>query len=183
MLICTPVKRNAAENTGNTGTVIRYNISRNDHTRTFNLSGADRTLVEDNAIYTAARDDVQILLVSNWDGWSKDAVFRNNTFDVAGTAHYGHELHRDPDGRYEIAPGWGGAQGIVFEGNRYFGRNLDLPPDAKAVADSSSHPANLNWDEPVFDTAHPKDFPEFLARRRKWMMELFTVQFGHWPRI
>ena len=43
MLICTPGKRDPSENIGNTGTEIRYNISRNDHARIFNLSAAERT--------------------------------------------------------------------------------------------------------------------------------------------
>jgi hypothetical protein len=43
ILICTPVKRNRRENVGNVGTVVRYNISRNDHTRAFHLTGAEHT--------------------------------------------------------------------------------------------------------------------------------------------
>jgi hypothetical protein len=179
MLICTPVKRDLAENIGNTGTVIRHNISRNDHNRIFNLSGADQTTVEENAIYTSSKDDVQVLLVSNWDGWSKGAVFRGNTFDVAGTAHYGHEIHRSQDGKYEIAPGWGEATDIHFEGNRFFGHNADLPPDPKALIDSAYHPDSLNWNEPVFNPAHPEDFSAYLVKHRQWMTQLFTAQFGH----
>ena len=51
MLICTPVARNQQDNLGNTGTVIRNNISRNDRVRIFHLSGADDTTVTHNAIY------------------------------------------------------------------------------------------------------------------------------------
>jgi len=183
MLICTPVRRNSAENAGNTGTVIRYNISRNDHNRIFNLSGADQTTVEDNAIYTSPQDDVQVLLVSNWEGWSKEAAFRRNIFDIGGTAHYGHEVHRSEEGKYEIAPGWGGATDIEFEGNRYFGRNIDLPSDPKATVDSNYHGEILDWKEPLFDPAHPEEFPAYLTRHRRWMMQLFTTQFGHAPRL
>jgi len=183
MLICTPVKRNPAENIGNTGTVIRHNISRNDHNRIFNLSGADQTTVEQNAIYTSAKDDVQMLLVSGWDGWSKGAVFRQNTFDVEGTAHYGHEVHRGQDGKYEIEPGWGEATDIHFEGNRFFGRNADLPSDPKALIDPAYHPDSLNWNEPVFNPAHPEDFSAYLVKHRQWMTQLFTEQFGHSPQF
>jgi hypothetical protein len=183
MLICAPGKRNPAENIGNTGTVIRHNISRNDHNRTFNLSGADQTTVEQNAIYTSPEDDVQVLLVSSWDGWSKGAVFRQNTFDVAGTAHYGHEVHRSQDGKYEIAPGWGEATDIQFEGNRFFGHNVDLPPDPKALIDPTYHSESLDWNEPVFNPAHPEDFSAYLVEHRQWLMQLFTAQFGHSPQL
>jgi len=183
MLICTPGKRNPDENFGNTGTVIRYNISRDDHSRIFNLSGADQTTVEENAIYTAPKDDVQVLLVSSWDGWSKDAIFRNNTFDVAGTAHYGHEISRNQDGKYEIAPGWGEATNIRFEDNRYFGRNMDLPPDPKATVDQKFHSEDLDWDEPMFDPAHPERFSAYLEQHRQWMIRLFTAQFGQLPQL
>jgi hypothetical protein len=183
MLICTPGKRDPAENIGNTGTVIRHNISRNDHNRIFNLSGADQTTVEQNAIYTSPKDDVQVLLVSSWDGWSKGAVFRQNTFDVAGTAHYGHEIHRSQDGKYEIAPGWGDATDIQFEGNRFFGHNADLPLDPKALIDPTYHSESLDWNEPVFNPAHPEEFSAYLVEHRRWMMQLFTAQFGQLPQL
>ncbi|MEI9970842.1 MAG: hypothetical protein WDO73_01640 [Ignavibacteriota bacterium] len=51
MLICTPGRRNAQDNIGNQGTVIRYNISHNDRSRIFHLSGGDNSTVEHNAIY------------------------------------------------------------------------------------------------------------------------------------
>jgi hypothetical protein len=178
MLICTPGKRNTKENIGNTGTVIQHNISRNDHARIFNLSGADQTTVENNAIYIAPQDDVQVLLVSNWDGWSNGAIFRDNTFDVAGTGRYGHEVLRNSDGTYRIAPGWGGARDIRFEGNRYFGRNVDLPTDPAAVVDSHFHAANIHWQEPVFDPARPERFSSWLASHRRWMLRLFADEFG-----
>jgi hypothetical protein len=183
MLICTPVKRNPSENIGNTGTVIWHNISHHDHNRIFNLSGADQTTIEENVIYTSPEDDVQALLVSNWDGWSKGAIFLRNTFDVAGTAHFGHEVHRSQDGKYEIAPGWGGATDIQFDGNRYFGRNLDLPSDSKASIDRNYHPDKLNWSEPSFNPAHPGTFSTYLVQHRRWMMQLFISQFGHLPQL
>lgn len=178
MLICTPVKRNPQENVGNTGTVIQYNISRNDHARIFNLSGADQTTVENNAIYVAPQDDVQVLLISKWDGWSKGAIFRANTFNIAGTGRYGHEVLRNSDGTYRIAPGWGDAKDIRFEGNRFFGMNLDRPVDPTAVVDSHSHAENINWQEPVFDPTRPERFSLWLEKHRRWMIHLFVSQFG-----
>jgi len=168
MLICTPVKRNPLENAGNTGTLIQHNISRNDHARIFNLSGADQTTVESNAIYIAPGDDVQVLLTSNWEGWSSGAVFRDNTFDVAGTGRYGHELQRHQDG----------AKDIRFEGNRYFGRFVDMPVDTAAVVDSSFHPNRIDWNEPKFDPSRPEKFSTYLKKHRRWMLHLFARQFA-----
>jgi len=183
MLICTPGKRDQRENLGNTGTVIEHNISRNDHARIFNLSAADETTVEHNAIYIAPQDDVQILLVSKWDGWSKGAIFRDNTFDVAGTGRYGHEVQRSKDGTYGIAPGWGEASDIRFEGNRYFGKNVDQPADQAAVVDPQAHTTRIDWQEPVFDPAHPEQLSSWLATHRRWMLRMFASQFGEAPRL
>ncbi len=183
MLICTPVKRDKW-NVGNTGTVIRYNISRNDHERIFNLSGADQTLVEHNAVYVGPDKDVQILLVSNWDGWSTNALFRDNLFDVAGTGRYGHETSRDvKTGKYIIAPGWGGARDIRFEGNQYYGRNIDIPQDPEAKIDPKYRKANIDWKEPVFDPAQPEGFGKYIAAHRRWMLRMFTEQFHFTPQL
>ena len=119
MLICTPGKRNPKDNLGNLGTLVRYNISRNDRTRVFQLVGAEQTTVHDNAIYTGPGIDVQMMIATNWDGWADGAIFRNNTFHVEGTARYGHEIARR-QGDYDIGPGWGPAKDIVFEGNRVY---------------------------------------------------------------
>ncbi len=176
LLICTPVQRNPLDNLGNDGTVVRHNISRNDRTRIFNLSGADNTTVRDNAIYVGRGLDVQVLLVSNWQGWSKGAVFAGNSFYVDGVARYGHEVKRFEDGTYAIEPGWGGATGIIFEGNRYSGKQVDRPEDSKAVLDAV--PPEIDWEAPQFDPAKPDEFEAYLAKHRQWMMRLFERQFG-----
>lgn len=183
MLICTPGNRNPKENIGNIGTVIEHNISRFDHSLTFNLSGADQTTVTRNAIYTKSLDEVQILVVSHWDGWSKGALFRANVFDVAGIGRFGHAVRRKPDGSYEIAPGWGGAEDIHFEGNSYYGRILDIPEDTSGAIDSHYRPSKLDWSEPSFDPAHPEDFTAYLTKHRDWMIRLFTAQFGAPPTL
>jgi hypothetical protein len=181
MLICTPAKRDPEKNIGNTGTVVEYNISRNDHARIFNLSGADQTTVEHNAVYTSEHEDVQIVLTSSWDGWSNGAVFRGNTFDVAGIGRYGHGIDRGSDGAYRIAPGWGGATGVVFERNEFFGHNIDLPYDPSATVDAKYHAARVNWREPVFDPANPRRFSAYLKKHRQWMLQLFAKQLGRIP--
>jgi hypothetical protein len=177
MLICTPGKRNPKDNVGNLGTLVRYNISRNDRTRVFQLVGAEQTTVHDNAIYTGPGIDVQMMITTNWDGWADGAIFRNNTFHVEGTARYGHEIARR-QGDYDIGPGWGPAKNIVFEGNRYIGRNIDRPEDPKGVVEESAKPPNLDWNAPQMDPSKPEGFDAFLARHRQWMMRLFERQFG-----
>jgi hypothetical protein len=178
MLICTPGKRNRTENVGNTGTVVRYNISRDDRTRIFNLTGAEHTLIEGNAIYVGWNLDVQILLTSDWDGWADDAIFRKNRFYVEGTARYGHETVRNPDGTYAIAPGFEPARNIVFEGNRYAGRHIDRPADAAAIEEPLGGAARPGEGAPEFDPAFPDKFDEFLAAHRAWMVRMFEREFS-----
>lgn len=178
MLICTPGKRNPAQNVGNIGTIVRHNISRNDRARIFHLSAAEKTVVEDNAIYVGPDLDIQMLIVTNWDGWADGALFRHNTFYVQGTVRYGHDVGHTEAGTYQIAPGWGPARGIVFEGNRYIGRHIDRPEDAAGVTEVSSAAPQLEWNGPQFDPAQPDGFDAFLKLHRQWMLRLLQGQFG-----
>ena len=178
MLICTPGKRDASENIGNIGTVVRHNISRNDRAHIFHLSAAEQTTVQDNAIYVGAGIDVQMLVVSNWEGWADGAVFRDNEFYVQGVARYGHAVSNGKDGSHEIAAGWGPAKNIIFDGNHYLGRNIDAPADPKGTRSQQAPAPSLDWNEPEFDPAHPAAFDAFLAKHRTWMMHLFEQQFG-----
>ena len=178
MLICTPGQRDPQENLGNSGTLIRYNISHNDRTRIFHLGGAaENTTVHDNAIYVGPGMDVQMLAVTDWEGWADNVIFRDNIFYVEGTARYGHEVSRK-DGIYTITPGWGPAKGIVFEGNRYIGHHIDRPVDLKGIAEELGKKPQLDWNEPQFDPAKPDDFGTFLPKHREWMLRLFEQQFG-----
>lgn len=178
MLICTPVKRDEANNIGNIGTIIRYNISRNDRHRIFNLSGADDVRVENNLIYIGPGDDVQALLVSMWDGWSKNALLAHNRFYIEGHASWGHQLSRDEDGIYHIAPGWGGARDIRFVGNDYFGPNATAPEDSEGHIDRSRSAPAWSAGEPHFDPSSPAHFDEFIQKHRGWMMSMMQQQFG-----
>ncbi len=177
MLICTPGRRNPKENIGNIGTEVRYNISRNDRTRIFHVSGGDDTTVHDNAIYVGPGIDVQMLLLSDWTGWANGLMFRNNWFYVQGTARYGHQISRSKDGTYGIASGWGPAQGVAFEGNHYYGHNIDAPEDAAGARQAAVNAPALDWNEPVFN-GDPQEFDAFMAAHRAWMLRLFKDQFG-----
>ncbi|HWR51304.1 MAG TPA: right-handed parallel beta-helix repeat-containing protein [Bryobacteraceae bacterium] len=178
MLICTPGKRNAAQNIGNIGTVVRHNISRNDRARIFHVSAAEKTLVHDNVIYVGPDLEVQMLLLSDWSGWPDGAVFRNNTFYSAGTSRYGHESARSKDGTYTIAPGFGPARGVAFEGNRFYGRHIDPPADPKGIVDPAVPTPKADWNAPEFDPSSPANFDAYLKRHRQWMQNLFD---GHFP--
>jgi hypothetical protein len=177
MLVCTPGRRNPQDNIGNTGTVIRRNISRNDLTRIFHISGGDNTNIEDNAIYVGPGLDVQMLVLSDWQGWANGALFRNNRFYVRGIARYGHGL-KGSDGTYALAAGPGDAKGIVFEGNLYAGRHVDRFDDATGVLQDEVTAPGVDWDGPQFDPANPDGFDAFLTMHRRWMLRLFQQQFG-----
>jgi hypothetical protein len=181
-LICSPVRRNQEDNVGNTGTLVRYNVSRNDRARIFHLSGADQTTIHDNAIYVGEGSDVQLMLVTEWSGWSTGAALRNNRFYVDGTARYGHGVKRLEDGTYAMEPGWGGARDIVFESNYYGGSHVDRPQDASAIEGQQQRPA-VRWDAPEFDPASPDGFDGFLKQHREWMLRMFERQFGRPVRL
>jgi hypothetical protein len=177
MLVCTPGRRNAQDNIGNTGTVIRHNVSRNDLARIFHISGGDNTTIEDNAIYVGPGLDVQMLVLTDWQGWANGALFRNNRFYVQGIARYGHGLKRS-DGTYALEAGPGDAKGILFEGNLYAGKQVDRFEDAKGVVVDEVKAPRVDWEVPQFDPASPDTFDGFLAKHRQWMLRLFQQQFG-----
>lgn len=179
LLICSPGRRNPAENIGNIGTVARYNISRNDRARIFHLSAAEDTVVHDNAIYVGPDHDVQMLITTDWEGWARGAVFKNNTFYVRGTARYGHAGGKRQDGTYPIAAGWGLARDVTFEGNRYYGKHVDPPQDPQGKFAEAINEPNIDWNAPQFDPSRGQDgFERFLRAHRAWMIRLFEKQFG-----
>ena len=178
MLICSPGERNPAQNIGNFGTIVRHNISHNDRNRIFHMSAVEHTLVEENAIYVGPGLDVQMLLASNWSGWTDDAVFSNNRFYVEGVARYGHASASHPDGTYDIAPGWAPARNIVFSGNQYFGKQIDKPEDATGTVDPRVPATTRDWTGPPFDPARPDDFDAFMAKHKAWLSELMRSEFG-----
>ena len=184
MLICAPAKGTLGNFIGNTGTVVRNNISWHDHSRTFILAGPTaHTLIEDNAIYIANGDNVQALITAEWDDWAKDVTFRGNMLASQGTAFYGHAASQNKDGTYDLKTGWGGARGgnIVFENNRFLGNHVDPPETATPGDASGADIAEQMQKEPHFDPANPVDFDAYLTKHRAWMIELFTRQFGQPP--
>jgi hypothetical protein len=181
LLICTPGKRKQEDNLGNVGTVVRYNISRDDRARIFHISAAEKTLIHDNAIYIGKGLDVQMLLLSDWSGWAKDLEFRNNLFVSDGIARYGQQASRGEDGSFEVKAGWGPAQEVRFHDNRYEGRHLDKPQEAAASQATAPAPVPLHWPGPLFNPEHPETFRKFIPAHRTWMIGLMEKQFHRKP--
>jgi hypothetical protein len=162
MLICSPGKRNEHENIGNKDTVVRRNISRNDRARIFHVSAVENAAIEENWIYIGAGLDVQLLLLTDWEGWADGVALRANKYVIEGSARSGHAVGRGKDGSYEMAEGWGPARHVTLEGNEELKKGV-------AVAD---------WDGPQFDPSQPDEFPAFIAAHRKWMEGLMRAHFG-----
>ncbi|MFZ2994913.1 right-handed parallel beta-helix repeat-containing protein [Sphingobium sp.] len=168
LLVCSP-RRNDTDNLGNRGTVARFNVSRNDASRIFQLSGnASDVLIEKNVIHVGKGMDVQMIAATQWDGWARDVRVRDNIYKVAGTARYGSESGRNgPD--YLITPGFAPVEAIRFDDNRYLGRHIDPPADGAGQPFVPYVEPVLDWQVPTFDPARAEGFADYLAKHRAWM--------------
>jgi hypothetical protein len=169
ILICDDAGQRPGVSIGNTGTIVRYNLSQDDRTRTFNLPGpVKNTQIYNNTIYVATGMDVNVVQMANWGGWPEDTLFTNNVFKVAGKARYGHEVGRHPDGRYDIAPGMEPARGTRFDGNVFLGEHIDEPRDEHAITSGPAPPdRGAKWVTKDFeDAATPQ------ARHEAWISYL-----------
>lgn len=148
MLICTP------GNAVNEDTIIRYNVSVRDginSARVFHFGGgAKRTHVYHNTIVIGPRQDLPMLLFTEWDGGkAADTRFTNNLFVVedGGRATYQ----------------FGSSSGNVFENNVFCGRHEGLP---KGVTISPTPKFSGTWSPTpgfkaakVLRPASARDFP------------------------
>lgn len=122
LLICNEGGHSDTESAGNTGTIIRYNLSQNDRTRGINIAGPVKdTAIYNNTIYIGPEHSVNLVLFSDWHGWSEDTRLLNNIFYVAGKGQFSYGISRAEDGAYETAPGFGQSKENVFDSNVYFG--------------------------------------------------------------
>lgn len=171
LLICSP-KYNGAGNLGNRGTVARFNVSRNDGSRIFQLSGnVSDAQVENNVVHVGKTLDVQMIIATYWDGWARDVRFSDNIYKVAGTARYGSEAGRSgPD--YLIKPGFATVESLRFRDNSYIGRHIDPPQDAAGQILTPYVEQRADWQVPLFDPARPDGFTDFIIRHRVWMMTM-----------
>ena len=116
ILICTP------GNSYNEDTVIRYNISQNDginSARVFHFGGgAKHTQVYNNTIYVGPKQDLPLILFTEWQGGNAQGTrFYNNIFYVDGRATYD----------------WGKARDTIFENNVFYGTHIKPPLDARGT--------------------------------------------------
>lgn len=132
LLICNEGGHGGEESAGNSGTVVRYNISQNDRTRGINIAGpVTDSLIYNNTIYVGPERTVDLVLFSDWHGWSESTHFYNNIFYVAGAAGFSYASSRGADGAYVTAHGFGASKGNVFDANVYYGvEALDSDPHA-----------------------------------------------------
>jgi hypothetical protein len=136
MLICTP--KPDKNNVGCVGTIIRYNLSVNDHTRTFDIGGgAKDTYIYNNTIYVGNSMDVKLANYGTWgeDNWSDGMYFYNNIFyaDEGATLRVVERTKSLGDGRRESAPGFGKSTNNIFKANAYFGNVLNVPDDPDGI--------------------------------------------------
>jgi hypothetical protein len=134
LLICNDSAVKTPTSVGNTGTIIRYNLSVNDGLRqqptregifspTFHISGFCKdTKIYNNTIIIPKKPaeaiDCHLLRMDNWgNAWPENTIFQNNIFYVEGETNYK----------------FGGDTGTVFLNNFYFGIHNYQPADAKAI--------------------------------------------------
>jgi hypothetical protein len=122
VLICNEGGQKPDESAGNTGTIVRYNVSVNDRTRGINIAGpVEGAQVYNNTIYVGKEHSVDMVLHSDWGGWASSTAFYNNIFYVEGTARFSYGVSRDPDGAYVTKTGMGQSTNNTFDSNVYYG--------------------------------------------------------------
>jgi hypothetical protein len=132
LLICDDGGQTQHDSVGNSGTIIRYNISENDRTRGINMAGpVKNSLIYNNTFYVGRDRKVDLLLHSDWNGWAQGTFLYNNIFYVQGSAQFSYGTSRASDGAYLTAAGFGRSKDNIFDSNIYYG-NLTAPADPHA---------------------------------------------------
>jgi hypothetical protein len=129
LLICNEGGWDPKVSAGNSGTIVRYNISQNDHRKVINIAGPiTDSSIYNNTIYVGKGEDVDLFLYSDWKGWADGTHFYNNIFYVEGAARYSYVVPGKTDGADTTAPGFGLSENNTFDANVYFGISpLDDP--------------------------------------------------------
>lgn len=168
LLICNSGNLVLPYSVGNTGTIVRYNISQNDHSRGINIAGpvAD-TKIYNNTFYVGKNENVDLVLHSDWNGWANDTELYNNVFYVDGTARFSYGVFRDRTGRYATAPGFGKSQRNVFDYNVYYGNlkpaedphgltadPLLVGPGTGGAGQKTLAGYRLRFDSPLINSGH-----------------------------
>jgi len=133
LLICNEGGHDPAESVGNLNTVVRYNISQNDHHRGISVAGpVTNATIYNNTIYVGKGEAMSLVLQADWKGWADGTYLYNNIFYVAGAAEFSYGVSRASDGAYVTAPGFGGSRNTVFDSNVYYGK-LEPATDPHAL--------------------------------------------------
>ena len=131
VLICEDGSHSRRVSAGNVGTIVRYNVSENDGTRTFHIGGPVKNArIHNNTVYIGPGRDVQLVIAGQWSGRPEDIRFDSNIFYAAGTGRYGSIIRKFEDGTHAIMQG---LPGVTFEKNVFFGNHIWRPPDALAL--------------------------------------------------
>jgi len=135
LLICNNGHSPDSVSVGNVGTIVRYNISQNDGSRTFQMAGpVNMTAIYNNTIFVGDSLDVHLFLFNDWFGWSVNTHVFNNIFYSKGIGRFSHQsAPRLDNGKYVAKPGYGKSVGNVFDHNVYFGHISNHPSDPDAV--------------------------------------------------
>lgn len=88
-LICNWGKHvKSGQSIGNSNTLIRHNISLNDHVRGFVLNGPITGVrIEENIIYNTLGKDMPVVIDTPWDGYSESVEVTGNLFYTTAEAH------------------------------------------------------------------------------------------------
>lgn len=132
MLVCSQPIR--GYNCGNIDTIVRYNISQNDGTRIFQITGElDGTYIYNNVIYVKEGIDVPMILFDNWGKkLPKKTYFYNNIFYADGKVNY---LCTTNEGRRPLDAEYMKAQDVVFSNNVFYGNHVNPPHDPHVITD------------------------------------------------
>ena len=131
LLICNEGSQSPNDSAGNVGTIVRYNVSQNDHHRGIKLSGpVKNTHIYNNTIYVGKDESVDLVLHTDWTGWASDTYFFNNIFYVEGKGEFGYGVKGNEDGSYDSAPGPGKSTNNTYDYNLYYGVKPEDDPHA-----------------------------------------------------
>lgn len=122
LLICNEGSQSPRDSAGNDGTIVRYNVSQNDHHRGIDFSGpVKNTRVYNNTIFVGKGENVDLILHTDWTGWASDTFIYNNIFYVEGHGQFGYTVSHRDDGSFLTAPGPGQSTNNIYDYNVYYG--------------------------------------------------------------
>ena len=151
VLICTPGNANPAQNIGNIGTIVQYNISINDAIRTrttrigffsptIHIGGACRdTRINNNILHVGIKPgadvDRKIITADSWNGFADNTLIKDNIFYTPESSAF--NLTQSTNNN--------------FEGNYYLGTFKDKPIDKSGKTQSSVYQATIENDPTGFE--------------------------------